>query len=58
MVVFMKQTKVTLNINSDIYQKFKKQSKSYGLIISKQIELFMESEIKKNKNHISSEYND
>lgn len=35
-------TKVTLNIDSSKYEKFKKYCKERGLIVSKTIELYME----------------
>lgn len=35
-------TKVTLNINSEIYEKFKDYCKSRGLVLSKNIELYMD----------------
>ena len=35
-------TKVTLNIDSDKYRKFKKYCKERGLVVSKTIELYMD----------------
>lgn len=35
-------TKVTLNIDSSKYEKFKKYCKERGLVVSKTIELYME----------------
>lgn len=39
---FMMITKVTLNIDSSKYEKFKKYCKERGLVVSKTIELYME----------------
>lgn len=41
--------KLTLSVNRMILQKYKKYCEKRGLIISKQIENFMNSELKKNK---------
>jgi antitoxin component of RelBE/YafQ-DinJ toxin-antitoxin module len=47
----MSTNKVTLNIDSSIYNKFKKYCKERGLVISKIIELFMKEKIEgENKN--------
>ena len=39
-------TKVTLNIDSSKYGKFKRYCKERGLVVSKTIELYMEKFIK------------
>lgn len=41
----MNITKVTLNINSDIYGNFKEYCKKRGFVVSKTIELFMEDKL-------------
>jgi len=45
----METTKVTMNINSDTYNKFKQYCKSKGLVVSRTIELYMEEKLS-NKN--------
>jgi len=42
----MENTKVTLNIDSGIYEQFKEYCKKRGLVVSKTIELFMENKLK------------
>ena len=42
----MENTKVTLNIDSEIYEQFKEYCKKRGLVVSKTIELFMENKLK------------
>ena len=41
--------KLTLSINKDILQKYKKYCEKEGLIISKQVEKFMNNELKKKR---------
>jgi len=52
MVVNMngKTKNITLKVNAGLYEKFKKHCKERGLIISRQFEIFMENELKKNEN--------
>ena len=40
---------VTLRVDASLYEKFRKYCKRKGLIISRQFEIFMENELKKNK---------
>jgi len=44
-----KTKNITLKVNAELYEKFRKYCKEKGLIISKQFELFIEKELKKNK---------
>jgi len=39
--------RVTLYIDSSVYDKFKKYCENNGLILSKQFEMFLENELKK-----------
>ena len=41
--------KLTLSINKDILEKFKEVCKTKGIIISKQVEMFMEKQLKNEK---------
>ncbi len=41
---------VTLKIDTSLYERFRKYCKKKGLIISRQFEIFMENELKKNEN--------
>ena len=49
MVIDMKnKTKnITLKVNAELYEKFRKYCKEKGLIISRQFEIFMEDKLKK-----------
>ncbi len=38
---------ITLKVNAELYQKFRKYCKEKGLIISRQFEIFMEKELRK-----------
>lgn len=40
---------VTLSVDSEIYEEYKKYCEEKGIILSKQFELFMKEEIKKFK---------
>ena len=41
--------KLTLSVNKEVLSEYKKYCKEKGLIISKQVENFMKSELKKRK---------
>lgn len=43
----MTNKRVTLSVDSKIYNEFKKYCEEKGLIISKQVELFMKDELSK-----------
>lgn len=43
----MKKVKLTLSINKHLLEKYKKYCKTEGLVISRQIEKFIESELRK-----------
>ena len=43
----MTNKKITLSVDVEIYEKYKKYCDKKGLIISKQIENFMRNELKK-----------
>lgn len=43
----MTNMRVTLSVDSKIYNEFKKYCEEKGLIISKQVELFMKDELSK-----------
>ena len=45
----MPNKRVTLSIDSKIYDEYKKYCEERGIILSKQVELFMKEEIKKFK---------
>ncbi len=45
----MESKNVTLRVNSELYNKYKKYCKEKGLLASRQFEIFMESELKKGK---------
>jgi len=38
---------ITLKVNAELYEKFRKYCKERGLIISRQFEIFMENELRK-----------
>lgn len=42
-----KTKNITLKVNAELYEKFRKHCKEKGLIISRQFEIFMEKELKK-----------
>jgi antitoxin component of RelBE/YafQ-DinJ toxin-antitoxin module len=39
----MTTTKVTLNIDTKIYEEFKKECKNKGLVLSKNVEIYMKN---------------
>ncbi len=43
----MTNKRITLSVDTEIYEKYKKYCDKRGLIISKQIENFMRNELKK-----------
>ena len=45
----MSNKRVTLSVDSNIYDEYKKFCEKKGIILSKQFELFMEQELKNNK---------
>lgn len=44
---YMVKRRITLSVDLDIYEEFKKYCEDQGLIISKQIENFMKDELKR-----------
>lgn len=42
-----KTKNITLKVNAELYEKFRKHCKEKGLIISRQFEIFMEDRLKK-----------
>mgnify|MGYP000450983694 FL=1 len=51
--VKMKKKRVTLFVDSEIYEKYKQYCERNGLILSKRFEIFMEDELKKNQKEAS-----
>jgi len=47
--VKMGKKRVTLFVDSEIYEKYKQYCEKNGLILSKRFEIFMENELKKQK---------
>jgi len=45
----MTNKKVTLSVNSEVYDKYKKYCEERGIILSKQVELFMKEQLKKKR---------
>ncbi|RLJ01372.1 MAG: hypothetical protein DRP10_04220 [Candidatus Aenigmatarchaeota archaeon] len=45
--------RVTLFVNSEIYDRYKQYCEKNGLILSKRFEIFMENELKKNQKEVS-----
>jgi len=41
-----KTKNITLKVNTELYEKFRKYCKERGLIISRQFEIFMENKLK------------
>ena len=46
----MRNKNVTLKVDTSLYEKFRKYCKKKGLIISRQFEIFMENELKRDEN--------
>jgi len=46
-VVEMESKNITLRVKSDLYEKYKKLCKKKGLLISRQFEIMMEEQLKK-----------
>jgi len=44
----METKNITLKVNSLIYDKYREHCKKNGLIVSKQVEIMMEKQLKKN----------
>lgn len=40
---------ITLSVNGEVYEKYRKHCEKEGIILSKQVEKFMAEELKKNK---------
>lgn len=49
----MGKKRVTLFVDSEIYEKYKQYCDKNGLILSKRFEIFMENELKKNQKEVS-----
>jgi len=45
----VEKKRITLFVDSKVYDEYKSYCKSNGLIISKKVELFMRKELKKNR---------
>lgn len=45
----MPKKRVTLFVDSEIYERYKQYCEKNGLILSKRFEIFMENELKKNQ---------
>ena len=45
----MKSKNITLKVNSEIYDQYRKYCKHKGLIVSRQFEIMMEKQMKGNK---------
>jgi len=45
----MANKKVTLSVDSEVYDKYKKYCEQKGIILSKQVELFMKEQLKKKR---------
>ena len=46
----MARKNVTLKVDASLYEKFRRYCKEKGLIISRQFEIFMENQLKKEEN--------
>jgi len=47
----MQSKNITLRVKSDLYEKYKELCKNKGLLISRQVEIMMEAQLKKEKNN-------
>jgi len=45
----IKSKNITLRVNSDLYDKYRELCKKKGLLISRQVEIMMEEQLKKEK---------
>lgn len=45
----MQSKNITLRVKSDLYEKYKEFCKNKGLLISRQVEIMMEGQLKKEK---------
>ncbi len=45
----MESKNITLRVNSDLYEKYRKFCKHKGLLISRQVEIMMEEQLQKEK---------
>jgi hypothetical protein len=50
--VDMTSKNITLKVDEKLYNAYKEYCKDKGLIISRQFEIFVEEELKKNKNKV------
>ena len=48
--VKMDSKNITLRVSSELYEKYRKHCKNKGMLISRQVEIMMEEQLKKNKN--------
>ena len=46
----MEGKNVTLKLNSEIYDKYREFCKEKGLLVSRQVEIFMENQMKEERN--------
>ena len=51
MRIRMGSKNVTLKVDASLYEKFRRYCKKKGLIISRQFEIFMENQLKKEENN-------
>ena len=45
----IKSKNITLRVNSDLYDRYRELCKKKGLLISRQVEIMMEEQLKKEK---------
>jgi hypothetical protein len=48
----MHSKNITLRVNEELYKKYREFCKKKGLLISRQFEIFMENELKKNRDKV------
>ena len=48
----MKSKNITLRVKSDLYKKYREFCKKKGLLISRQVEIMMEEQLKENKKQV------
>jgi len=48
----MQSKNITLRVKSDLYEKYKEFCKDKGLLISRQVEIMMEVQLKDNKKKV------
>lgn len=49
----MESKNITLRVNSDLYEQYRKFCKNKGLLISRQVEIMMEGQLKGKQNGAS-----